>query len=430
MSQWTDRVRNHVVWQQLSALGPVIDQAMARESNEPVAIEGLQRLRAVLAFSGKRLAAIDPFLVHVPPLDGMASFLQNATTEVQTFIADGNAGHLTNANAHADSVLTHLAQLHAPFAPDDLTAISESAASYRAALEQYLKEAAASHQQFKSEVDALKTKLAELTTSLNTERQRIASLVSEHQSQFSTAQEARGREFTDAQSARQDKYVALVTDYAQKLTEQNAEFTRQREAAIKNHTDELGNFKNQYEQSANAILAEIEDHKRQVEKLVGVIGNLGVTSGYQKAANEARTTTRVWQIVAVLSMLGLITLSYFAFLPLVAGDFTWSGFAGRVFVSLTAGALAAYAASQADKYQKIERHSRKLALELEAIGPFLAPLEKNKQEEFRLKIGDRSFGHGDAGTNISEKSPATVLDTVFKSKEFAEFVAGIVKAAK
>lgn len=44
-----------------------------------------------------------------------------------------------------------------------------------------------------------------------------------------------------------------------------------------------------------------------------------------------------------------------------------------------------------------ERRNRKLALELEAIGPYLAPLPEERQLEFRLALGDRTFGREDDG---------------------------------
>jgi hypothetical protein len=99
-----------------------------------------------------------------------------------------------------------------------------------------------------------------------------------------------------------------------------------------------------------------------------------------------------------------------------------------VFISFTVGILAAYAASQADKYQKAERRAEKLALELEALGPFLAPLPQEKQEAFRLTIGDRSFGLDD-GHAAHEKSPATLADLI-GSKELRNLIVDIVKAAK
>jgi hypothetical protein len=131
------------------------------------------------------------------------------------------------------------------------------------------------------------------------------------------------------------------------------------------------------------------------------------------------------------SLVALIVFAYTTFLPVVPGTFSWEGFAGRVFLSATVGVLAAYAASQADKFLEMERRNRKLALELEALGPFLAPLPTEFQDKFRLEIGDRSFGRQDLGlSKRGDKSPATVIDVLSRSKEFREFVMDIVKAAR
>ena len=60
MSQWDERIRDHTVWQQMSSLGPAIDQAIPISHLDPVALAGLERVRAALAFIGKRLAGADP----------------------------------------------------------------------------------------------------------------------------------------------------------------------------------------------------------------------------------------------------------------------------------------------------------------------------------------------------------------------------------
>jgi len=185
---------------------------------------------------------------------------------------------------------------------------------------------------------------------------------------------------------------------------------------------------------ATKLRDEITERKEEVEKLVGVIGNLGVTSGYLKTANEAKNSIKLWQGITVAAMIGLIVIAIVAFLPAIGGTFSWGSFAGRVFISLTFGVLAAYAASQADKYQKVERQNRRLALELEAIGPFIAPLPTEKQEEFRMTIGDRSFGHGDGPSGGGDaKSPANLIDILLQSKDSKEFRAlltDIIKAVK
>jgi hypothetical protein len=431
MSQWDDRIRNHQVWQQMEALGPAIDQAVVREGIDAEVVGGLERIRAVLAFTGKRLAGADPAITHPAPLDAIAIAFQNALAEVQAFIANGNPGHVTNANSHADSALANTNQVSVPFTPDELAQLKDATVSYRKTLEGQLQKAKTASDTLRSETDALRNKLSELTNEIAAERQRLSQLASDHQAQFSAAQEARSREFSEAQTARQNNFATIIADYTQRLTDQNADFTRQKETAVRQYQDDISALKEKYARSAQDILNQVDDQRRQVEKLVGVIGNLGVTSGYLKTANNARKTMIVWQAITVISMAGLIIVAYKAFLPLVQGTFTWEGLAGRIFLSLTVGVLAAYAANQADKFLAIERHNRKLALELEAIGPYLAPLPQESQDKFRLALGELSFGREESGTSKrADKSPATVIDILMQSKEFREFVAELVRAAR
>ena len=54
--------------------------------------------------------------------------------------------------------------------------------------------------------------------------------------------------------------------------------------------------------------------------------------------------------------------------------------------------VAAYSGLQASHFFDGEQKNRKLALELEALGPFTEPLDKADQDKFRIQIGDRSFG--------------------------------------
>ncbi len=345
MSQWTDRIRNHQVWQQLQSLGPAIDQAVAREGVDPDTVAALERLRAVLTFVGKRLAAADPATTHPGPLDGITTALQNSTNEVQAFVANGNAGHVANANSHGDTALSHLAQVAVPTTPKELAGLKDAATAYRSALEEQLRKATAASSGLTGETDALKGKLTELSSAITAERQRLSQLASEFQSQFSSAQETRSREYTDAQGARQEKFGALIADFTARLAEQNADFSQQKDAAIKSHSQDMEELRKEYGEAAKAVLDQIDGHRQDVEKLVGVIGDLGVTSGYVKTANYARKALWIWQSVAVLAMGGVIFAAYKLFIPQLQGAFSWEAFAGRLILSLTVGVLAAYAAN-------------------------------------------------------------------------------------
>ena len=221
-----------------------------------------------------------------------------------------------------------------------------------------------------------------------------------------------------------------MADYAQKLSEQNTQFTNQREAAEKRAQDDLTALKTDYQKSAKTLLEEITDHKRQVEQLVGVIGNLGVTSGYLKVANHARKALYLWQFLTVAALGGLIYFAYvIAFTPPAAESIFLQGLATRIFLSITVGVFAAYAARQADKSSVVERKNRKLALELEALGPYISPLPVDMQNKFRADLGERSFGVPDGDSQKptdNSPSPANALD-VLRSKEAREVIAEVVK---
>lgn len=419
MSQWSERVSAHPVWQSLNEVGPAIDDAAAKDGNDEASVESLGRLKTVLAFVGKRLAGADPSLVHTTPLDGINTALQSMLSLVQAYVSDGSPTSLQNANAHADAALQHLSNVMVPFTPDDTGALKDAAVLYRQTMENQLSSVKRFGHQVTMTLEGVTTRLAELGAETAAERARTASALSEFQSQFSTAQDVR-----------QTTFGSLVADYTQKLADLQATFTRDGTTAAKQSEDQLKLLAADYEAKARTILGDIIGRKLEVEKLVGVIGNLGVTSGHLKSANHARATTWVWQALTVLSFGGLIVFAYRAFLPAMSAGFTWIAFAARALLTVTVGLAAVYCASQADKYRIAERRSRQLALELEALGPFLTPLKDDEQAKFRLMVGERSFGRGDPENNPGDKSPASLLDMIGESKELREFLLALAKIGK
>jgi hypothetical protein len=102
VSQWDSQVRDHAVWSELEQLGIEIDLALGRDGADLEVIAGLERLRVVIALCGKRLASTDPVLIDLRSLNTIGNALTTARGEVELFISNGNAGHITNANARAD----------------------------------------------------------------------------------------------------------------------------------------------------------------------------------------------------------------------------------------------------------------------------------------------------------------------------------------
>ena len=172
-----------------------------------------------------------------------------------------------------------------------------------------------------AEAETLRTKLGELATALQAEQQKLSQVVSDYQrqfseaqekrsqeytealrqaqedfakvttdqqGQFSTAQDARSREFADNQTTRQGRFDDIIADYTNRLAQQNADFTTQRDGLIRDFEITLGVLNSEYVEKAGVILEALHERQARVEKLVGVIGNLSLTSGYLTTANHAR----------------------------------------------------------------------------------------------------------------------------------------------
>jgi hypothetical protein len=457
----------------MESLGPAIDKAVRIENPEPGAVEALERLRSILTFSGKRLGGSDPLTVLPAPLEAMAVAFESQLAEVDAFVGDRNLARLSTANNSADAVLANLALIPGIATPEELIGLVHEIASYRSDLEERERSSGAARKQVTMEVAELTTALetfkaqalasaAELKSQLDAERQRIlttaaeqqklfadaqaahnstyndtllkvqenlAKTLTEQQGQFSSAQENRSIQFTAAQTESQKRFGDLIADHTKRLAEQDAEFTKRRDAFLVVAEKQLADLNTNFQSEASNILEEVNKRRKEVEKLVGVIGNLGVTSGYQTTANNARISMWVWQTQAVIGMAIVIWFAFRAFLSTLQGDFHWPSFAGRVFLTITVGVYAAYAASQADRFFQIEKYNRKLSLELAAIDPFIALLPLDEQYKFKLEIGRRSFAQDETLTKHDGKSPATTID-VLASKEGQQVLQLFLDAAQ
>jgi hypothetical protein len=500
VSQWIERVQGHAIWQELKALGAAIDGALDREAITSDNILALERIRSVLTYYGRRLAATDPALVPLAHLDSVIANFRSAQTQVAAFTGNGDVNQLVGANGQADAILQSLGVVPSLAAPEELTGISEAAASYQKTLAGYLAAALTTQQtlsrlseenqaaiaQIRETIDAQKAQLATTLTeqqSLFSKAQderastfaasqaeqlgKFSQAMSDQQTQFSSDQDSRRTAFTNFELDTEAKAAKLISDYDAKLKEHDGTFKQNEDALTAGHQATLAQLEKDFIAEGQKKLAEVERQKVAIEKLVGVIGNKGVTYGYQRQANVARWALLAWQGLTVLSLAGLIVVAFIMVFPGAfpslqgnhvseppvvaagAGDKKvvaaapvpttatipaatagigvsesefYRGLATRIFLSLTFGVFAAYAARQASRFMTIEQKNRKMALELQALGPFIEPLPEPDQYKFRIQIGDRSFGVPDQDHQKPKDDDPVTIPGLLKSKEFGQFI--------
>ncbi len=500
MSQWIERVRGHAIWQELDALGATIDGALARELITSDNILALERLRSVLTYYGRRLAATDPALVPLAHLESVITNFCNARAHVTAFTTTGDEDQLVAANGQADTIMQSLGSVPSVAVAEELIGISEAAASYHKTLAGHLADALTTQQELSRLSAVNQAAIAQIREALDAQKAQLATTLTEQQSQFSRAQDERASAFAASQAEQLGKFsqamsdqqtqfssdqdsrrtaftnfeldtevkaAKLMSDYDAKLKEHDGTFKQNEDALTAGHQTTLAQLEKDFIAKGQEKLAEVERQKVAIEKLVGVIGNKGVTYGYQRQANIARWALLAWQGLTVLSLAGLIFVAFIMVFPSafpslqgnhvseppavaagasdkkvvataptqatattpattagigVSESEFYHGLATRIFLSLTFGVFAAYAARQASRFMTIEQKNRKMALELQALGPFIEPLPMTDQYKFRIQIGDRSFGVPDQDHQKPKDDDPVTIPGLLKSKDFGQFI--------
>ena len=88
------------------------------------------RLRAILAYIGKRIAAADPLVTAPGPLDAIGPVLAAVQNELTAFISDKNPAHIVTANVTADGALMAVGQVPGAYSPEELGVLVSSTTGY------------------------------------------------------------------------------------------------------------------------------------------------------------------------------------------------------------------------------------------------------------------------------------------------------------
>ncbi len=400
MGQWLDRFEDHPVHGQIQTFEQLIasSEGIVDELEDPNAIESYERLKLILGVIKSKFDAIDPLLFPAAPLQNLNQQIGQIVTEMNNFSSNRNVGHLTNANNHADNVLVNLSNIVTPGLPRDIDGIRESVASFRRSAGQFIRNLEIEHNDLTAKQEALSQQIQSITTEINTQKGRLDTAITQFQQQFSEAEDRRREQFEQAKDKRKEDYETIIEEIEESFNSNLEQLQDKFNSLLDTVTDSKEKIHAELTSSAEEIIKQIEKQKTKAAELVTIITNSGMVGGYQTVANKAKKSSIIWQVIAVLSFLGLIAFAIVAFKATLSETLHWGKVGARAFVAITFGILAAYAARQADKHEESERINRKMELELAAIDPYLSELPIETRHKIKEELASRLFAQ-------SEKSP-------------------------
>lgn len=380
-----------ILGQRLTDATSAFGSALSGEGNESRAAD-LMRMRSMLDYIEARVACADLDLALPGSVANIDGSVNAAMGELQSYLSNGNAGHLANAANNLYNALRYSSELPLPMALLGVTYPAHAVESLRASAEQSLIAIGGARESVSRDFTQLQGKVESLTQIVEKQTTRLDTAMSEQQAIFQKAQEER-------------------------LTSNAAAMTEVAERAQLLRT--------QLTDDASEVMRDMAHMRDQAQDLLHIIGNTGMAGEYAKTANRSRTTALVWQGIAAVSLIALVGFALHAYQAITDSAAGVSQILGRVFVAATFGVLAAYASRQADQAQRIEERNRRYALVLSSIDPYLADLEPAQRTDVKIELAKTLFSQPG-----NEAMPASEEAFDGNAKDFMQLLIQLANAFK
>jgi len=406
VSGWTDSINQNPSVVFIRQLADRLPAAMGAASS-PVAIEQVKRAQAVIEYFQNGLRR--PELVSLLGLNNANSALNNALSQTEAFISDGDESHLTGVNEQLDNAIS---QIHVPIPPrreskalldeakrfeeavrrlhqeteDRVTGLASEIESKRLEMDQAVTgfqqqlsnlTSASDTAQQSIQSDAT-SRIEELRGKIDTLKQRLDSVVEQQQQTFLQSESIRAKDFADS-------LTKISTDFQERL----AKLVIDTDAKLQ-----------EVEMRGETAISGLEGYHEEARNIVAIRAAAGVVGSYVNVAKEQLKQANLWRWIA-LGLLIAVFASVVAtavLSPLGRDDVSVQEFVEygvtRVPIVLALAGLWGYAAGEASKHRRREANAERLATELTSFRPFLAELSVERRNDLVEKATERYFkGH-------------------------------------
>lgn len=220
------------------------------------------------------------------------------------------------------------------------------------------------------DVRATLARLKDLQNEVATTKSRVDQLISDQDSKFAEAEEKRDARFGETIHKSEDDLSQARLAFERRATE------------------------------AREHITELED---DISKTAAEIGGRAIATDNEKESAEQTSRAFWWTVLTVVLLIAA------AAIPILIGiensEQTPEAVAGKITVALILAGIAGYTAGVARHHRQRAATARRLAIELSAFGPFIAPLDKGDRDDLRSTIVWRFFGPPEAVNQDADAEP-------------------------
>lgn len=393
--------KSHIVFEKLEQLKQAL---LTENAKEKIGIEQFSFFETAYLFINDRLKLSIPILVQEAELNQLSSEIEAGTAQLNTYFGNNNAGHITNAVNNFNSALNRVRSFPMPLSKGDFDFSKVIATFQNTVAEAYNKietdntKLQANLKATQQDLENKNTQISALQQKLTTKEAEIQNVLSSYKTAFETIKtnnntsfEAEKKKFNDNIEADRKTFKGLIeTD---------------KEAYKKEYEKQKAELETQTAETIKSLQAKLEE----AQKIVNIVGNVGVTGNYQKIAEQNKKTADFFRWVALGFMAVMSVLLIWSLIEISRnGEFNLYKSLVRILMAAVLTYPAVYASRESSKHRKLETQNRSLELELASIGPFIELLPEDKKQKIKEDLASKYFGNHSSVADAKDDEDVSV----------------------
>lgn len=404
-----ENFKGHNVFEKLTQLNQALS---VEESNKDFGIENYLFLQSAFEFIKDRLKLTIPALTQEAELSALSTEIESGTAQINAYLGNKNIGHITNAVNNLTSALNRVRNLPLLLSKGDFD-FSKAIASFQSTVENAYMNLESEKNKLQDQLKATEADLTAKNALLSNLQQQIAAKETEIQNvlvKYTSDFEAIKTNNNTTFESEKKKFNDAI-DLDRKLyKEQFDAVSGENQKVFEGQTKKL-------ETDSENVINKLNAKLSEANKIVNIVGNVGVTGNYQNIANEHRRSADNFRMIALAFMILMSGLLIWSIIELSHGEFDLYRSLVRILAAAVLTYPAVYAARESSKHRKLETQNRKLELELASIGPFIELLSEDKKQVIKEDLVKKYFGNNVASDDTKDEEDISVngLEKILKT---------------
>lgn len=404
-----EKFKEHNVFEKLTQLSQGLS---VENASETFGIENYLFLQSAFEFIKDRLKLTIPALTQEAELVSLSSEIESATSQINAFAGNKNIGHITNAVNNLASAINRARNLPLILSKGDFD-FSKAVASFQSTIEKAYKNLEAEKNKLQEQLKATESDLASkngllsnLQQQLSAKETEIQNVLVKYAADFETIKTNNNTVFESEKKKFNDAIDSDRKLFKEQFKTSNEDNQKVFEEQVK-----------KIETDSNDIIKNLNDKLSEANKIVNIVGNVGVTGNYQNIANEHKKSADNFRIIALTFMIIMSGLLIWSIIELSHGEFNLYRSLVRILAAAVLTYPAVYAARESNKHRKLETQNRKIELELASIGPFIELLGEDKKQAIKEELVKKYFGNNIVSDETKEDDDISIngLEKILKT---------------